>query len=341
MSSLSMNWGISRVSAALLASGVVFAMASASAQTASSNPPTANSQPVTSQLASSQGSEAAAKSAASNLVSDLQRKAGTELTDGSGADFAEYHYRVDWGPVTLAALRVYFSKGEKTRALAAEGETLGVLSVFNDWTFSQAMVTEEDKMTVFSSQSFKDGDPQADFEVVWAPSDPEVSGKLGKQAEKELTPIPMGELNDTISPYQPIFHLAEKLADGQSCDLEERIFDGVRRYNVKVVEVAREELEADRDWTYGGPTVKCQLIFQKIGGFSTEASSWTVKKESDVERILWLARLREDLWIPVRLKVSSPLGYATGRLVTDPAALAAQEKAGDDDSWFSFGNEDK
>ncbi len=256
------------------------------------------------------------------------------------SDASELFYRVDWGALALAELRVSVSKDQDRRVLVTKGETLGVLSLFSDWSFFQAMAAEGDRRAVFSTRSFKGGDPYADFKVVWAQGRlPQVSGELGVQEDEDLTPIPEGELRDTRSPYQSIFQLAEKLARDQSCALTQRIFDGVRRYDVIVRDEGRETLDADRDWTYGGPAIKCRLIFKQIGGFSREPSSWSTEEEQ-MERFLWLARLRDDLWIPVRLKVSSALGYATGRLVTDRQALAAADTA-KSDNWFRFGQRDK
>ncbi len=105
----------------------------------------------------------------------------------------------------------------------------------------------------------------------------------------------------------------KKRVEGGDCAGVYRVFTGTARFDVIMASAGRETLEAERNWTYEGDAARCTMRVKRVGGFPVENKGWT-QEEKDVTRTLWFARLDDGRHAPVKMRVSWPLGYATGRI---------------------------
>jgi hypothetical protein len=235
--------------------------------------------------------------------------AGEPPSDGDEA--RRLDFRLDWGPVPLAEVRVRLYRTPEARVLHAEAESLGVASLFADFDVRQAAVQRADGERSFVSDVRWSRESRR-RSVHWPHpgATPQVD-HAGVPPEGPLTPIPPGELAGAEDPAAALLSLLDQVSAGQGCGGTWRLFDGVRRMDMTVVDEGRDRLEADRDWTYAGPALRCRLHFERVGGFEADEPRETA--ERDYDRLLWIADLPGGP-APVRLRVSWPLGFATGRI---------------------------
>jgi hypothetical protein len=133
----------------------------------------------------------------------------------------------------------------------------------------------------------------------------------GAPPQEARTPIPEGELDNVLDPGAAFLALVDQVGRGEGCGGSWRLFDGVRRMNLQVVDEGREQLAADRPWTYEGPARRCRLRLSRVGGFPVDSPREAPEEAYD--RILWIAPMPEGA-TPVRLSVDWPLGRAVGRI---------------------------
>lgn len=244
---------------------------------------------------------AAAQGPAAAAIDPAQR--------GAERSFA---FKVDWGPVGLAEVTLDLTETPDGGAMArASGASLGLAAMFSRFTVDQNVTYTPDGHSLYVSQS-RFGDTES-RRVVRFPADapPEVVEHHDPRPPEPLTPIAPDQMTGAVDPAFPVRDALRRVEAGQGCGGVWRTFDGVRRMDITLIDEGPDMVEADRDWTYGGPALRCRLRFERIGGFPPRASD--APAETDYDRVLWIADLPDGA-VPVRLRVSWPLGYATGRI---------------------------
>jgi hypothetical protein len=227
------------------------------------------------------------------------------------ADARRHVFHLDWGPVSLAEIRISLSETPEVRVMRAEAESLGVAALFADFAVRQTAVIEAGGPRRFVTDA-RWGDETRRRAVLWPGPDaaPQVD-HMGAPPEGPRTPIPPGALSGAVDPATASLALLDRFAAGEGCGGTFRLFDGVRRLDMTVIDEGAERLEADRPWTYAGPARRCRIRFERIGGFEADEPRETA--ERDYDRLLWIADLPEGP-APVRLRVAWPLGAAVGRI---------------------------
>ncbi len=218
-------------------------------------------------------------------------------------------YHLDWGPVALGEFRVRHEPGE-TGALTIEARSKGLASMLFDFTLTEATRREAGGGRRFTINGAF-GDEDYDRLVTWDPGQaPQVEHRAGAPDE-ELTPVPAAALPRSVDPAAAVLAVLDQVKAGEGCAGEWAIYDGVRMMALTVRDEGLDEVEADRDWTYAGPARRCRLGIERMGGFPVDDERET--EEADFSRLLWIAEM-DGRPTPVRLQVSWPLGFATGRI---------------------------
>ncbi|MEO0678958.1 MAG: DUF3108 domain-containing protein [Pseudomonadota bacterium] len=222
-------------------------------------------------------------------------------------------YQVDWGPLKLAEVSFRVSDDDGAVVLDLQGESKGLAAMVADFKVEQKVVYGTDGMRRF--ESLGSFDARTSRRVVrW---DSEAAAPVvtidASADDGPRTPIPAAELTPTVDPAFPLIDALRRVGEGGDCSSRYRVFDGERRFNIIIEDEGDDVLEGDRDWTYAGPARRCRLRFQRVGGFLVESDAPVQAEENEYDRTVWLARLPDGM-APVRLRVSWPLGYATGRI---------------------------
>ena len=230
-------------------------------------------------------------------------------TQAGGETSRDLLYHLDWGPVALGEFRVRHEPGE-AGALTIEARSRGLASMLFDFTLTEATRRQPDGGRRFTMNG-EFGDKDYDREVTWDPGQaPEVEHRAGAPDE-ELTPVPQATLPRSVDPAAAVLAVLDRVKAGEGCAGEWAIYDGVRMMSLTVRDEGMDRVEADRDWTYAGPARRCRLGIERVGGFPVDDERET--EEADFNRLLWIAEMNGHP-TPVRLQVSWPLGYATGRI---------------------------
>jgi len=136
-------------------------------------------------------------------------------------------------------------------------------------------------------------------------------------------PVPAAVAAAALDPLTALLHSTTVPLDTPACSLTVPIFDGRRRFDVRLERVGTEKLEhlvsplLDRD------AVKCRVHVRRVAGF-TKKEIKNMDKAKDRHAVIWVSKLRRlKMWMPVRFSYMSRWGPATGRVVgIDIAPLA-------------------
>lgn len=230
----------------------------------------------------------------------------------------ELRYEVAWGNMTLAEARVNYALNETRYEIEGEGESQGTLSFLFPWKGSARTegLTTEEGFRAFRHESFGSyKDKTRRTSVVW---DPAVAlPKLEAEPKpdlSEVTPVPAAATADTADPFTVLLSTLDKLEQGERCEAKAKVWDGRRRYDLKIEHIGETELAGDRPWAYSGRAIGCSLTYTPIGGFRRD-SEWRDRRD-EIRRTIWVGRLPNEKLVPVRIELSAPIGNFVGRLYT-------------------------
>ena len=224
------------------------------------------------------------------------------------------YYEIDWGPVTLADVKVELLDSQDVRSVTADIESRGAVAWFSDFRSTLEILHSRDGTKLLNGESTW-ADTHSNITVIWpaSGSTPTVDLYRSEPRDYGLTPVSKESTIDTVDPFTPVFEIGRMLDNTEKCVGFYRIFDGVRRYDLKIQDGGLQTLDKDVPGNPSGFTHRCDITVKRIGGFSTK-KGWFRSNESEIHRTLYLGRIR-GYWLPVRFEISAPLGKAVARLI--------------------------
>jgi hypothetical protein len=236
-------------------------------------------------------------------------------------------YQVAWGHLTLAEAEVSHSRADDTYTLTGEGKTEGVFGLLFDWegtARTEGLAAPGARRPLRHSNAGALNGSRRDVRVDWL-DDGRPRSEIDPPPDySEVTPVPPDSTIGTTDPFTVLLQVLDTLKTKGRCEAEAKVWDGRRRYNLVVRDLGAEQLAADRPWAYAGPSIKCALDVERIGGFRIKPPSW--KPEDDAgERYIWAADLGGGLFVPVRAELDTAFGTVVGRLkMTEDRAAEAK-----------------
>jgi len=247
------------------------------------------------------------------------------FADGAGEPLS-LKYEAHWGDVPLGDVDVVLRDGPDRYAIKGSAVVRGPLSWLFDWTGSaetQGRRQRGRRLPLSHVNGGQGGEGERQATVAWRDAGAPLTTAVPPPDLEVVTPVPAAAIAGTVDPFTVLLKTLDGLAETGRCEGKARIYDGRRRYDVVIEHLGQGRLEADRPGAYAGPAVRCRLYATKIGGFYRESTEWS-SDEDEIERIAWIARLGNGLWVPVRAEVTAPLGNVVMRMITEPAKSAKQ-----------------
>ena len=247
----------------------------------------------------------------------------------AAAETRGFDFQVAWGNFTLAEARVQVSLLGERYSLRGSGQTEGLLGLFVDWEGRSQTdgIAANGRMRPLrhSHQGTWRGETRR-TEVDWsAEGAPRVRNEPPPD-ETEVTPVPETSTLGTVDPFTVVLMVSDSLKKRGRCEARAKVWDGRRRYDLRVDHEGAEVLVADRPWSYAGRSVKCRLSIERIGGFRREAGAWKAKDDSG-ERAIWVADIGGGTYAPVRAELETAFGTVVGRLRPVEAGQEPKEQA--------------
>ncbi len=230
-------------------------------------------------------------------------------------------YEVDWGPLTLADIEIRWLDSDAVRSVEADVSSRGVGAWFGSFQSALEILDVSGQGVLLNGRStWDEGMSQLTVNWAGAESEPTVDYFRSKPRDYEISPIPEQSTVGTVHPFAPVFEVAGQLDETGRCEGDYAVFDGIRRYNVRIEDGGDVMLSDEGGSGYQGEAHVCRISVERIGGFST-GRRWFNTEESEVSRVLYFGRLGAH-WLPVRFEISAPIGSAVARWVPTEPALA-------------------
>jgi hypothetical protein len=201
--------------------------------------------------------------------------------------------------------------------IAVRGETKGLIDFFVRWvshsvTQGQIVGHRPVPQLVRSLNRFH-GTPRR-VSIDYASGMP-VANVDPPPTRDDRDPVTPEQQQNTIDPVSAVLDLAERLAHGEGCHAQERVFDGRRRFDLLVSDGGMQPLERNSRSPFAGMAQVCDFTIDKIAGFNRRPSSGSDYDQSQPEKVVyrsWSMPVLAGLpAMPVRIRGEGSLGTFT------------------------------
>lgn len=227
-----------------------------------------------------------------------------------------YYYEVQFGNFVVGNSQVFIEADSSRFILNSKSKTAGFLDVLyryeGDLYASSARGNNEWFPKVFSASGTfnnKKRSSKLDFE-----------NNLVKYKNypvldlKKVHPINQSTLIGVIDPITAFINVIEKINASQQCDETFKIFDGRRRYDLKIKSLGITLLENDRPKSYNGKVVVCGLKVKPLGGHRLE-TKWRPNEDKFTDFKIFFGETSLGRILPVRMELKRWFGTIIIRLI--------------------------
>ena len=204
-------------------------------------------------------------------------------------------------------------------AIEAAARTRGVVGWFGNWVghgTSEGAVTaaalrpraHRDDSTWRGDMRFIEMDYAADGSVMVKADPPP------EKDNRDL--VPREETRGTMDSLSATVALIRAVNAAGGCAGETRIFDGRRRFDLRLGGGEQVVLTKSEQLFYGGPALKCTGTIRRIGGFWKGTD---YRLDDDKPSYVWMARLSPSgPLVPVRMEIETGIGTLVVNLSAPP-----------------------
>jgi hypothetical protein len=229
----------------------------------------------------------------------------------------DYFFEVQFGNLIVGKAEVSLINDEKKILVKAKTKTAGFLNTFfeyqgelNSWSIKNR---EAWKPHNFSTNGFFKNKNRFS-ELSWD-KDNSVSYKINPVLDlKEVYDVDQSSLKNVMDPLTSIINVIENIKTTKTCDQSFKIFDGRRRYDLKIKSLGKENLKNDRPKSFSGNVTICGVKIIPIGGHRLK-SKWKPKEDKFTDFKIYFGKTTSGLLFPVRMNLERWFGTVVVRLI--------------------------
>ncbi|WP_207476393.1 DUF3108 domain-containing protein [Arenibaculum pallidiluteum] len=128
-----------------------------------------------------------------------------------------------------------------------------------------------------------------------------------ERSEDERVPVEL--TRDTYDPLSALLALVARTAGGQACDSAVPVYDGRRRYEMRLVPRGTQEIAKTSHSVFGGPAQRCEVRQTLVAGKPWKKRVFDPEASRRTPPALLVAPLAPgSMPVPVRIEMESALG---------------------------------
>ena len=229
-----------------------------------------------------------------------------------------YYYEVQFGNFVVGKSHVFIQADSSHIILNSKSKTAGFLDALykyeGDLYASSVRGNNQWFPKIFSASGIfnnKERSSKLDFEnnLVKYKNYPVLDFK-------KVHPLNQSTLIGVIDPITAFINIIEKINAHQQCDETFKIFDGRRRYDLKIKSLGITLLENDRPKSFNGKVIVCGLKVKPLGGHRLE-TKWRPNEDKFTDFKIFFGETSLGRTLPVRMELERWFGTIIIRLIRD------------------------
>lgn len=237
-------------------------------------------------------------------------------------------YEVYFGGLHILSAESEFAPESSRYAVTAKAETRGILDVFFGWRGETRSAGRFDGSRAVPGRHTNfgwRGEEQRSVILTYGPDGEVAETRIDPAPDpEEVTALPEDAELGTIDPLTVIAQLSHTMSRAGTCNGEFAVFDGRRRYDLRVTDRGMETLPATSYSIFSGEARHCRVDYAMLGGARKDPSKYS---ETAWDRVVYVARpVADGPAIPVALKIETDFGTLMAHLtgVEAPKDVAAR-----------------
>ena len=249
------------------------------------------------------------------------------VADSSEFDL-QLEYRVSWSNADIASATANWSFGDTSFELAATSRTLGMTETFRKYRGKVVISGRiEDGRhapdTLYLSGISKKRTREAT--TSWDGATGAISTTRTPELDLEkVFPLQDRHIEGAIDPLSAMLNALANLSRTGRCSGTERVYDGLRTSEITLHDLGTAVVEKDRPFSFEGEARVCGFTGTPTGGHQRK-SRWRDKERKPEDLRVFVAEVRPDLFIPVRMEAKSFLGTVTSRMVMPSFKISGRD----------------
>lgn len=206
------------------------------------------------------------------------------------------------------------SPNQKTVSSEINVKTSGVLKLFRDYQ-SKILVTKTKNHTNYYLEGTDRGKEELKEITYDKNGYPKV---ILFRDDGNQTPINIIETVDksAVDPLSVLIGAIRKLKKEKTCNNEQNVYDGKRRYLAKIEQIDEVLMKPDKTSTIKSKVIHCKIIlygyseYENIEKFNNDEKRWPFSGKRRVIDVWFI----EGEYYPVKFEVNAPFGKIIGRI---------------------------
>ena len=221
---------------------------------------------------------------------------------------AKYRYVGYMGGVKIGWAEAEIATAQERYSANLKMETGGLVGWFVEWRHASASVGAAGPALApdrYGNAAFWK-EKERYIEVGFQDGLAEIAEANPHPVEDENRPaVPADLRQGSVDPLTAIVAVGRTIDQTGSCKTEMGVFDGRRRYLLKVMDEGETEIGRSRYAPYGGDVRKCTFVFERVAGFKKKNSNEPTQGRA------YFRRVNEDAPImPVQIAAETKYGAA-------------------------------
>lgn len=240
-------------------------------------------------------------------------------------------YEVYFGGLHVLSAESEFTPERGSYAVTAKAQTRGILDAFFGWrgeTRSAGRFDDNRAVPGRHTNFGWRGGEQRSVILTYGPDGEVTETRIDPVPDpEEVTALPEDAETGTIDPLTVIAQVSRTMSQSGTCNGEFAVFDGRRRYDLRVTDRGAETLPTTSYSIFSGEARRCQVEYAMLGGERKDPSKYS---KTARDRVVYVARpVKDGPAIPVALKIETDFGTLLAHLtgIEAPKDVALGEPA--------------
>ena len=228
-----------------------------------------------------------------------------------------YFYEVQYGNLIVGQAEVSIKTSNNKIELNSRSKTAGFLDVFYEYVgeLNTSSIRENNIWVpqTFLAKGVFNNKPRSSL-LRWKINNLTSYKNIPIIDSKKFHPIDKENLKNVLDPITAFLNVIEKISSENKCDSSLKIFDGRRRYNLKIKTLENSFIENDRPKSFKGDVLICGLKITPLGGHRLK-TKWKPTEDKFTDFKLFFGKTNFGRILPVRMNLERWFGTVTVRLM--------------------------
>ena len=228
-----------------------------------------------------------------------------------------YSYEVQFGNLIVGQAEISIKKSNKKIELISNSKTAGVLNFFYEYE-GELFSSSKKETDIWLPDKFLTkgifNNKLRSSHLEWGANNLVIYENNPIIDLKKVHPLDKENLTNVLDPITAFINIIEKINIKKKCDTSFKIFDGRRRYNLKIKTLGSSFIENDRPKSFKGNVLICGLKVLPLGGHRLK-TKWKPAKDKFTDFKIFFGKTISGQVLPVRMNLERWFGTITIRLL--------------------------